>query len=132
MAVGLAAAVANSLLNALVNGTNYTAETAKWIQLHTADPGAAGTTAIAANATRKDISAAFSPAASGAVTNDVEVAWTGGEVDGTEDYTHYTIWTASSAGTFLWSGVITANAVVIGDQFKLLVGDIDLTFALAA
>ena len=65
MAVGLAAATANGLLDALANGTNYTAPTAKWIQLHTADPGAPGTTAVAGNATRKDISGSFSAAASG-------------------------------------------------------------------
>lgn len=130
MAVGLAAATANSLLNALVNQTNYTAPTAIWVQLHTADPGAAGTTAVAANTTRKDVTACFSTAASGAVTNDVEIVWTG--ITTGEDYSHYTVWSASSAGTFYFSGVITANAVVSGDQFKILVGDFDLTFALAA
>lgn len=132
MAVGLAAATANSLLNALVNQSNYTAPTAIWIQLHTGDPGSAGTANIAGNATRKDITACFSTAASGAVTNDVEIAWTSGEVDTSEDYTHYSVHSASSNGTFYWSGVITANAVVVGDQFKILVGDLDLTFALAA
>lgn len=132
MATGLAPATATSLLNALVNQTNYTAPTAIWVQLHTADPGAAGTTAVAANTTRKDVTLCFSTAASGAVTNDVEIAWTSGQVTNSEDYSHYSVWSASSAGTFYFSGVITANAVVSGDQFKILVGDFDLTFALAA
>jgi hypothetical protein len=132
MAVGLAPAVANALLDALINQTNYTAPTAIWMQLHTADPGAAGTAAIAGNATRKDITAAFANAAGGAGTNNVDIAWTGGEVDSNEDYTHYSVWTLVSGGTFLWSGLVTANAVIIGDQFKILAGDLDLTFNVAA
>jgi hypothetical protein len=132
MAVGLAPATAEALLNALANQTNYTAPTAIWIQLHTADPGAAGTTAIAGNATRVNVTAAFPVAAAGVVSNNVDIVWTAGEVDTSEDYTHYTIWTLVSGGTFIWSGLITANPVVIGDQFKILAGDLDLTFTLAA
>lgn len=130
MATGLAPATANALLDALVNQTNYTAPTAVWIQLHTADPGAAGTTAVAGNTTRKDVTAVFSAAASGAVTSDTAVTWT--SVSTTEDYTHVTAWSASSAGTFYWSGTITANAVTAGDTFTLPIGDIDLSFTVAA
>ena len=130
MATGLAPATANSLLDALVNAANYTAPTAVWLQLHTADPGAAGTTAVATNTTRKDITVAFSAAAAGAVTNDVAVTWT--SVPASEDYTHCTAWSASSAGTFYWSSAITANAVTTGDTFTLAVGDIDLSFTVAA
>ncbi len=36
--------------------------------------------------------------------------WT--NVSTSEDYTHFSMWTASTAGTFLWSGTIVANAVV--------------------
>ena len=130
MATGLAAATANSLLDALVNAANYTAPTAVWLQLHTADPGAAGTTSVAGNTTRKDITAAFSAAGSGAVTNDVAVTWT--SVSTSEDYTHCSAWSASSAGTFYWSAPITANAVTAGDTFTLAVGDIDLSFTVAS
>ena len=131
MAVGLSQAVAGSLLDALVNQSNYTAPTAIWMQLHTAEPGAAGTTAIAGNATRVNITAAFPTSASGIVSNNVDISWTSGEVDTSEDYTHYSVWTLVSAGTFLWSGAITANAVIVGDQFKILSGDLDLSFTLA-
>jgi len=114
----------------LGNATNYTAPTAFWIQLHTADPGAAGTTAIAGNATRKQVS--FGAASGGAIANDVAVSWTAGEVDSSEDYTHWSAWTASSAGTFICSGTMTANAVVIGDTFTIPIGDLDLTLTVAA
>jgi len=130
VATGLASAQAAGILDALGNATNYTAPTAFWIQLHTADPGAAGTTAIAGNATRKQVS--FGAASGGAIANDVAVSWTAGEVDSSEDYTHWSAWTASSAGTFICSGTMTANAVVIGDTFTIPIGDLDLTLTVAA
>lgn len=125
MAVGIASGEAQKILDAIGNATNYTAPTAFWIQLHTADPGAAGTTAIAGNATRKQVS--FGAASGAAMANDTAVSWTSGEVDTSEDYTHWTAWTASTAGTFLFSGTVTANAVTAGDTFTIPIGDLDLT-----
>ena len=130
MAVGLAAATANSLLDALFNQTNYTAPTAIWIKLHTGDPGAAGTSNAAGETARKDVTAVFAAASSGTVTSNVAVTWT--NVSTSEDYTHYSIWTASSGGTFLWSGTITANPVTAGDTFTLASGDIDASISTAA
>lgn len=130
MAVGLASATAAALLDALFNQANYTAPTAIWMKLHVGDPGAAGTSNAATETTRKDVTAVFAAASAGTVTNDTAVTWT--NVAGTEDYTHYTIWSASTAGTFYWSGTITANAVTAGDTFSLPVGDIDATLSTAA
>lgn len=130
MAVGMSSGEANKILEALGNATNYTAPTAWWIQLHTADPGAAGTTAVAGNATRKQVS--FGTAASGVISNDTAISWTTGEVDTAEDYTHWSAWTASTAGTFIQSGLMTANAVLVGDQFQIPIGDLDLTVTIAA
>lgn len=133
MAQGLSASIANSFLDWLFNGTTMPAAPAGcWIQLHTADPGAAGTNAIAGNATRKDLRAAVANAAGGAITSDVALTWTTGEVDTSEDYTHWTAWSASSAGTFLCSGTVSANAVTVGDEFSIPVGDFDASFATAA
>jgi len=129
MAVGLASAVSNALLNALVNQANYTAPTAIWIQLHTGDPGSAGTANVATETTRKDVTSSFSAASGGAVTNDVAVTWT--SVAGSEDFTHWSLWSASTSGTFYLSGTVTANAVTAGDTFTLPVGDIDLTLSTA-
>lgn len=130
MSVGLSAATANSLLNAIYNQTNYTAPTAIWVQLHVGDPGPAGTSNVATETTRKDITSSFSSASGGAVTNDVAITWTG--VVGTEDFTHWSLWSASSAGTFYQSGTITANAVTVGDTFTIPVGDFDVSLTTAA
>lgn len=132
MAVGLAADISNDILDAIGNNSAVTTlpVTECWIQLHTADPGAAGTTAVAGNATRKQVS--FGAPAGGLMSNDTAITWTTGEVDTSEDYTHISLWTASTAGTFLGSGLMTANAVVVGDQFTIPIGDLDVSFATAA
>lgn len=130
MAVGLAAATANSLLDALANQTNYTAPTALWVQLHTADPGAAGTTAVATETDRQEATSIFAAASGGAVDSNAALTWTA--VAGSEDYTHYSVWTASTAGTFLWSGTITANAVTAGDTFTIPSGSFDLSISTAS
>lgn len=131
MAVGLSSSIANYLLDALCNGTNYTALTQPvYIKLHTGDPGAAGTANAAGNTTRKSVS--FGAAASGVCSNDAAISWTSGEVTTTEDYTHYSIWSASTAGTFYFSGTITANAVTAGDTFTIAIGDLDLVLSVAA
>ena len=129
MAVGPSVATANGVLDALGNATAFS-YSQYWIQLHTADPGAAGTTAVAGNATRKQVS--FGVAASGAMSNDTALSWTSGEVDTSEDYTHWSAWTLSSAGVFIQSGTMTANAVTTGDTFTIPIGDLDLTIAVAS
>jgi hypothetical protein len=126
----MSAATANAVLNAYFNQTNITAPTAIWLQLHVGDPGSAGTSNVAGNTTRKDITAVFSAASGGAVTSDTLVSWT--SVSNSEDYTHWTMWSASSNGTFYWSGTITANAVTAGDTFNVAVGDIDVALTTAA
>jgi len=119
MTVGLNASVANSLLNALFRATNYTAPTAVWVKLHIGDPGAAGTSNPAANTTR--VQGTFGTTASGgAIANTAALDWT--NVPNSEDYSHASVWDANAAGNFLWSGVITANAVTAGDNFQIAIG----------
>jgi hypothetical protein len=130
MTVGLASATAQSILNALANQSNYTAPTALWLKLHIGDPGSAGTANAATETTRKDVTAVFATASGGTCTSDTAVTWTA--VAASEDYSYYSIWSASTAGTFYWSGTITANAVTAGDTFTLPIGDIDLSLSTAA
>ncbi len=128
MATGLAPSVANAFLDALGNATNYTAPTQFWVKLHIGDPGAAGTSNAATETTRKQ--ASFGAASGGAISNDAALTWT--SVAGSEDYTHWSGWSASSGGTFLFSGTVTANAVTAGDTFTAAIGDLDLTLGVAS
>lgn len=122
MAEGLASGQANSYLDSVLSGGT------PFVQLHTAAPGAAGTSNVASNNTRK--AATFGSASGGAATTTADIDWP--SVPAAEDYTHCSIWTASTAGTFLMSGTITANAVAIGDDFKLLAGDLDVSIPVAS
>lgn len=129
MAVGLAAATANAILNALCRSTAWTEPDENWVQLHTGDPGAAGTANVATETDR--IQATFGTNASGgAISNTAALTWTG--VADSEDYTHFSVWTASTAGTFLYSGTVTANAVTTGDDFVIPIGDLDVSLAVAS
>jgi hypothetical protein len=121
MATGLSTAAANTLLGSLT--TTY-----RWVQLHTASPGAAGTTAVAVNSTRQQ--ATFAAASGASIANSADVTWTG--VAGSEDYTHFTVWTASTAGSFGFSGTITANPVSTGDGFTFQASAFTASFPTAS
>jgi hypothetical protein len=128
MTVGIAASQANAMLDALCRNVSY-ANAAVWVKLHVGDPGAAGTSNAAGETTRKQ--ATFGTgAASGTIANTVALAWT--NVSTGEDYTHFSIWTASTAGTFLGSGTMTANAVGAGDDFNIAIGALTVPFTIAA
>ena len=128
MTTGLASAEANELLDAYLNGGTLTAPTNFWVKLHVGDPGSAGTSNAATETTRKE--ATFGAASGGVSSNDNEIQWT--NVSTSEDYTHCSIWTASSGGTFLGSGTITANAVTAADTFTIAVGGLDFALTVAA
>lgn len=124
MAVGFAAASANAMLDAYMRGDAYAGNAAVYVKLHVGDPGAAGAGNPAGNTTRQQ--ATFGSVASGGViSNTAQIQWTG--VSTAEDYTHLSLWTASSGGTFLGSGVMTANAVAVSDTFTIPTGDLDVS-----
>lgn len=121
-AEGLIAAEANSLL-----GTLTTAFT--WVQLHTAHPGAAGTTAVATENTRKQVSS-WGSASGGSIATAADLAWT--SVAGSETYAYYSLWSASTAGTCGFTGAVTANPVTAGDNFTIPSGDLTASFTVAS
>jgi len=127
MTVGISSYMANKWLDAAFNNTSFVVAQA-YMQLHTADPGAAGTTSVATETTRKSVSMAA--ATGGTITNDVAVQWTG--IAGSQDATHYSLWDASTVGNFLGSGTITANAYTAGDTLTFAIGDIDIALTVAA
>jgi hypothetical protein len=103
-----------ALLNTLRN-TSF-AVTAVYLKLHTGDPGEAGTSNAATEATRKAVS--FSAASSGSMTSSATVEWT--NVSTTETYSHWSLWDASTSGNCLWSGALASSAAVTaGDTFQI-------------
>ena len=101
MAVGLASAIAQWILNALCRNVAWSQPAGFFIKLHTADPGAAGATAAFGDATRQ--AATFSAAAAdGTITTSADTNWTNVTAAGT--VSHVSFWSASTAGTFLGLG----------------------------
>jgi hypothetical protein len=123
----MSTATANSVLDAIGNNISFS-EAAVWVQLHTADPGSAGTTSVATETTRQ--SASFASAAGGSISTDADVVWT--SIAGSQDATHFTLWDASTAGNFIGSGTITANAYTAGDTFTIPSGDLTLSLTVAS
>ena len=122
MPEGLSVTAANQCLSTLAS--NYT-----WAKLHVGAPGAAATANAAVEATRKQVT--WSTPASAAMDNaTTALQWV--NVAGSEDYTHITLWTASTGGTFGFSGTIVANPVTASDNFTIAVGDLDVVFSTAS
>lgn len=121
MATGIAAASANTALDAIRTDTPF-------IKLHVGDPGAAGTANAAVETTRKAVT--FSAASGGSMTNSAQIQWT--SIAGSEDATHFSIWNASTAGTFKFSGTITANAYTAGDTYTIAASGLTLAIGVAA
>lgn len=121
MATGMAAAAANTALDAVL--ADYT-----WIQLHIGSPGAAGTSNPATETTRQQ--ATWRASSSGASSQSNALTWA--SIAGSEDATHFSAWTASTAGTFGFSGTITANAYTAGSDFIIAIDDLDVSFTLAS
>jgi hypothetical protein len=127
MATGLSSYLANKFLDAVGNGTAYSAANV-YIKLHTGDPGANGTANAATETTRKEVT--FAAASSGAIASDAAVTWT--NIAGTEDATYFTAWDNASAGNFLFSGTITGNAYVAGDTYTIPSGSLTASLTLAS
>ena len=128
MAEGFSSAIAAELLDALLNSDAYDGPSNIYAKLHTGAPGSAGTSNAAGNTTRQEVT--FGAASGGAISNDAAVTWT--SVSTSEDYTHVSLWDHVSAGNFMMSGTITANAVVAGDTFTIPIGDMDITVTVAS
>lgn len=121
MAEGFSTAAANTHLDNQI--TAY-----PWVKLHVGAPGANGTANAATETTRKNPS--FAAASGASKASSADAVWT--NVAGTEDYTHFSLWSASTAGNFGGSGTVTANAVVTADTFTIPSGSLVLTLPVAS
>jgi hypothetical protein len=112
---------ANAWLNTLrgTSAATFTAVTTLFIQLHTGDPGSAGTANVSSVTTRPALNfgAASAGSQSAVATLPSWATWAGtnGEV-----ITHISVWGASSGGTFYYSAALAASKTVnTGDTVNL-------------
>lgn len=95
-----------------------------WVSLHTADPGTTGASEATGGSpayARKQATwgsvSAGSVSMTGALTFDVPAG----------TYTHFSIWTASTAGTFKESGPLTPSSTTFGAQGQYVLDTLTLT-----
>jgi hypothetical protein len=129
MSTGIAVGYANAILDWLCRGVAPTAPADYWVKLHIGDPGAAGTANPSVNTTRKQVAFA-TPAAGGSIASTTAATWTASPAP--EDHTYFSVWTASTAGSFIMSGTVTANPVGAGDAFTAAAGALQVPMAVAA
>ena len=127
MATGISSYLANAWLDAVGNNTSFAVGTV-YVKLHVGDPGANGTSNAATETTRK--AASFAAASSGSLASDADITWT--NIAGSQDATHFTAWDNVSAGNFLFSGTVTANAYNAGDTFTIASGSLTVSLTLAS
>lgn len=123
----LASGIADDILDALCRGVAWTPPAAVWVQPHVGSPGAAGTGNQAAETDRQQ--ATFAASSGGSIASSAPATWTG--VAGSEDWTHFSAWSASTAGTFLFSGTVTANPLTAGDTATIDAGGLVVTLPVA-
>jgi hypothetical protein len=113
MTLGISQLAASERLAAW--GTKY-----HYAKLHVGDPGAAGTANAAVETDRIDTTwDTPDTSVAGIVTmthtNQLDLV----SVAGSEDYSHVSYWSAPTGGDFGGSGSITADPVVVGDNWFL-------------
>jgi hypothetical protein len=111
MTVGISAAnLATPWLN-MIKGTAFTAPAATWVELHVADPGAAGTTGVSVGSTtRLQVTTGnwTSSSAGSALAMAASIGpWTNSGTS--ETLSHIGVFSASSAGTFYFSAALTSS-----------------------
>jgi hypothetical protein len=101
-----------------------------FMQLHIGAPGAAGTTNVAANTTRVNTTGKMAAAAAGSKLSNADLDWLG--VPASETYVFFTLWSLGVGGTFGGSGVVVANPVTSGDNFRIPSGQLAAAVTLAS
>lgn len=126
MADGLTTTLADSILNNLTDNGAWSQVTAIYAQLHTASPGASGTTGVSAGSTTR-LACSYSSASAGSVVLSGNVGpWTNGGTS--ETLTDVSFWTASTSGTFMWSAAMgSSHAWASGDTFTLTAATVSIT-----
>ena len=139
MTIGIEKSVREEMLLWMTNTTSPAASqpaNTHFLQWHTADPGIAGATAV---------STALPSTPRDTLTGGAGAQWVVGTADdgilenstlgetvaagGADTITHFSVFDASTAGNFLFSGTVTPNAV-IATSGKLTYGAGDLTVTL--
>lgn len=116
MSDGFSTSLANGALG-ILTGTAPTTYANLYWQLHTGDPGTAGTTAISAGSSTR-VNANFGTASGGSTSLATQPSWTNSGTS--ETVTDVSAWSAATGGTFVLSAQLTSSkAWASGDTLQL-------------
>jgi len=139
MTVGIEATLRESMLDWICNiGTPTRPTDTYYLQWHIADPGAAGTTSISTALPNRDALAGPTPfwEAGASGTDGVVQNAKAGEsaaAGGADTISHFSVWSAATLGTFLFSGTVTTPQVVAsGGKLTYAIGALTVTLNGAA
>ena len=104
---GLSATLADDWLG-MLGGTAFSAPSATYVQLHTGDPGSAGTSNVSSVTTREAVT--WGTPSAGSIAESNTPTWSSWAGTNGEIVTDITVWTASSGGTFLLSAPLAGSA----------------------
>jgi type IV secretory pathway TrbL component len=108
----------NAVLNAMHRSVALTTSPGNFIELHTADPGAAGTTSTASVTTRP--AATFAAPSASAIALSNTPTWASWAGTSPTAVTHIAEWDAATAGNFKDSAALTTSKTVqTGDTLTL-------------
>lgn len=129
-------AFSNYLEDAIIawcfTGTTFPAAlTTVYVSLHTADPAETGANEVTGgNYARIAVAnAAWTKPGNGIAVNNADITFPStGTVTWSGTVTHVGIWSASTAGNFLYGGALSASKVVAsGDVFKFTANNLTIT-----
>lgn len=111
-----------------------------FLQLHTGNPGAAGTGNVAKKGGSDIVRKAITFAAptnhpsntERRVLSSAAITWTGTEIDAAQNITHFSIWSASTAGQPEFISTVSQSKTTGSDGVTIASGDIEVVIGVFA
>ena len=118
----------NKVLEHVLKNTAYTSPTTVYMALFTAAPSDSGGGTEVSGSAYARTAITFGAAASGAIANSAAVEFPVASGGNWGTITHIGIFDAASSGNLLYWAALNASKVVNdGEQFKVAIGDLDVT-----
>jgi len=119
----------NALLDWLLGGSSPSRPSARYVSLHTADPGDNGANELTGTGYARP-AVTFGAASSGVASNSATATFSNSGGTAWAEATHFGIWTLASGGSFLGSGSLSvARAIAAGTSATFAAGDLDATLS---
>lgn len=122
--MGFTTTMANNIINKILRNTDFTSPTNIYFSLHTADSSESGANEVTGGSYARQL-INFTTASSKTSMNSGIVSFVNMPAT---TVTHVGLWDAVSGGTFIWSGVMSFDAIVLnGATLGIAIGDFDVS-----